>query len=146
LHGFRLPKDAVRLIDGVTDIIRKRSAPGDAIFTYPSMPLFYYLSGRGSPTYSWSHNIDAVPDALAKSDAAILLRTRPAVIVYYDFPPGFAEWEEALWRGGRPSGQRAIVAAIASLSHEYELAGSFAVPMTRNPVKVLVRAGAAGPL
>ena len=40
-------------------------------------------------TYSWSHNIDAVPDAVAESDAAILLRTRPAVIVYYDFPPGF---------------------------------------------------------
>ena len=146
MHGFRLPKDAVRLIDGVTDIIRRRTAPGDAIFTYPAMPLFYYLSGRKCPTYSWSHNIDSVPDALAESDAAILLRTRPAVIVYYDFPPRFVEWEEALWRGGRPSGQRAIVAAIASLSREYELAGSFAVSMTGGPVKVLVRPRGAGPL
>ena len=146
MHGFLLPKDAVRLIDGVTNIIRERSAPGDAIFTYPAMPLFYYLSGRKSPTYSWSHNIDAVPDAVAESDAAILLRTRPAVIVYYDFPPPFVEWEEALWRGGRPSGQRAIVADIASLAQEYELAGSFAVSMTGGPVKVLVRPRGAGPL
>lgn len=146
MHGFRLSKDAVRLIDGVTDIIRRRSAPGDAIFTYPAMPLFYYLSGRRIPTYSGSHNIDAVPDAVAEGDAATLLRTRPAVIVYYDFPPRFVEWEEALWRGGRPSGQRAIVAAIENLSHEYELAGSFAVSMTGGPVKVLVRPGAAGSL
>ena len=146
MRGFRLPKDAVPLIDGVTDIIAKRSAPGDVIFTYPAMPLFYYLSGRSSPTYSWSHNIDAIPDAVAESDAEILLRTRPAVIVYYDFPPGFVEWEEALWRGGRPSGQRAIVAAIASLSREYELAGSFAVPMTGRPVKVLARPRVAGSL
>jgi hypothetical protein len=146
MHGFRLPKDTVRLIDGVTDIIRKRSAPGDAIFTYPSMPLFYYLSGRRIATYSGGHNIDAVPDAVAESDAATLLRTRPAVIVYYDFPPGFVEWEEALWRGGRPSGQRAIVAAIARLSREYELAGSFTVPMTGGPVKVLARPRAAGSL
>jgi hypothetical protein len=146
MRGFRLSKDAVRLIDGVTDIIRKRSAPGDAIFTYPSMPLFYYLSGRGLATYSGSHNIDAVPDAVAEDDAATLLRTRPAVIVYYEFPPQFVEWEEALWRAGRPSGQRAIVAAIERLSHEYELAGSFTVPMTASPVRVLVRPGAAGPL
>lgn len=139
MHGFRLPKDAVRLIDGVTGIIRTRSAPGDAIFTYPSMPLFYYLSGRKLATYSGSHNIDAVPDAVAESDAAILLRTRPAVIVYYDFRPEFVAWEEALWRGGRPGGQRAIVAAIERLSHEYELAGSFPVSMTGSPVKVLVR-------
>jgi hypothetical protein len=53
---------------------------------------------------------------------------------------------EALWRGGRPSGQRAIVAAIENLSHECELAGSFAVSMTGGPVKVLVRPGAAGSL
>jgi hypothetical protein len=146
MRGFRLPKEAVGLIDGVTDIIVRRSAPGDAIFTYPSMPLFYYLSGRRIPTYSGGHNIDAVPDAVAISDAEILLRTRPAVIVYYDFPPGFVEWEEALWRGGRPSGQRAIVAAIAKLSREYKLAGLFPVPMTGSPIRVLVRPRVAGSL
>jgi hypothetical protein len=139
LKGFLLPQPEVTMLDGITHIIREHSRPGDTIFTYPSMPIFHALSGLGLPTYAGDHNIDACPDDIARRDAAILLRVKPAVIVYYREDATFLKSEEILWRGGRASGQREIIAAVETLVKGYSLAGSYDAPPTRLKVEVYVR-------
>ena len=139
LKGFLLPQPEVTMLDGITQIIREHLRPGDTIFTYPSMPIFYALSGRWFPTFATDHNIDACPDDIARQDAATLLRVRPAVVVYYRQDPAFLKGEEITWRRGRPSGQRAILAAVEELAKEYSLAGSFDAPPTNLKVQVYVR-------
>ena len=139
MRGFRLPRSEVDMIDGATAIIRSRSTPQDTIFTYPSMPIFYWLSGRWSPTYAGDHNIDACPDEVARQDARRLLRARPAVILYYRQQPERLQYEEMLWRGGRRSGQRDVIDAVESLVRGNKLAAAFPAPPTKLTLEVYVR-------
>jgi hypothetical protein len=139
MRGFLLPEAEVRMIDGTTQIIREHARPGDTIFTYPSMPIFHALTGYWFPTYAGDHNIDACPDDVASQDAERLLRARPAVIVQYSQDPAFLATEEALWRGGKRSGQRDLTTAVETLTKEYRLTATFDVPPTELKVKVYVR-------
>ena len=139
LKGFLLPQPEVTMLDGITQIMREHLRPGDTIFTYPTMPIFYALSGRWFPTFATDHNIDDCPDDIARRDAATLLRVRPAVIVYYRQDPAFLKAEEITWRRGAPSGRRAIIAAIDMLVKQYSLAASYDAPPTNLKVQVYVR-------
>jgi hypothetical protein len=138
LKGLKLEAGTVKLIENVTEIIQAHSTPGDTIFTYPAMPMFYILSGRWFPTYSGDHNIDVVPDSLAEDEAATLVKKKPAVIVFSDMPPRVYEVDDLLWRGGHPSGQHVIAEAIRTLAKSYTLAGSFQ-PYSGYPIRVYVR-------
>ena len=139
MRGFLLPEAEVRMIDGTTRIIREHARSGDTIFTYPSMPIFYAITGHWFPTYAGDQNIDACPDYIASKDAETLLRARPAVIVRYTVDPATLAWQETLWRGGKRSGQRDMIAAVETLTQEYRLAATFDVPPTELKVKVYVR-------
>lgn len=139
LKGFVLPEREEAMLEGVTRIIRDHSSASDTIFTYPSMPIFYALTGRWFPTYGADHNIDACPDDIARQDAATLLRVKPAVIVYYRQDASRLAADEALWRKGRRSGQRDIIAAIETLVKTYSLAGTYDAPPTNLRVQVYVR-------
>jgi hypothetical protein len=81
LQGFVLPETTVRFLDETVRIIREYPKH-DTIFTYPEFGLIYGLSGRRFPTFSGSHNIDLANDQFARSEAQMLLRARPAVLVY----------------------------------------------------------------
>jgi hypothetical protein len=139
LWGFRLPKAEVTMLDGATAIIREHSTPEDTIFTYPSMPIFYDLSHRGWPTYAGGHEMDACPDSVASADAARVLKARPAVIIYYRETPDELGALEALWRHGKRSGQRDIIASVETLIKHYTLAASYPAPPTNLVVDVYVR-------
>jgi hypothetical protein len=76
-------------------------------------------------TFSGSHNIDVVPDAFARQEAARLLLHPPAVIVYGEESDRYLIGQEMLWRNGQPSGLRAIVAAVKSLGSQYQEAARF---------------------
>ncbi len=139
MSGFLLPPGMVRLIDGTVHIIRDNTAPGDKIFTYPEMTLFYTLSGRMWPTSSGSHNIDVVSDSMAKEEAERLLHDPPKAIVYYREPEDHLREEEINWRKGRRSGNRDIIAAIETLIKNYRQAGTFEGPKNARTVLVYVR-------
>lgn len=138
LKGLRLEPGTAQLIEDVTGIIKTHSSPGDTIFTFPTMPLFYLLSDRWFPTYSGNHNIDVIPDSLSEREATTLLKKRPAVIVFMDMPPINYEIDDILWRGGHPSGLHGIADSIRTLARSYDLAGSFQ-PYNGSPIRVLVR-------
>ena len=138
-EGFLLPEAEVRMIDGTTKIIREHAGPGDTVFTYPSMPIFNAITGNWFPTYAGDFNIDACPDDVVRKDAATLLRARPAVVIYYAEGEASLVWKEILWRGGKRSGQRDMIAAVETLAKEYRLAATFDAPPTDLKVKVYVR-------
>lgn len=139
MKGFVLPESTVRFIDTTVRIIREHSSPQDTIFTYPELGLFYGISGRRFPTFSGSHNLDVVPDELAKADAGRVLRGRPAVLIYGRQSEQFLRAEEELWRKGGRSGEREIIAAVERLAEEYHLVATFNLPPYNRKVSVYVR-------
>lgn len=120
LKGMRLPRATVDLVETIVHIIQQNSSPTDTIFLYPEFSVLYGISHRMPATFSGSHNIDVVPDAFAREEAARLLLHPPAVIVYGAESNGFLIGQEALWRNGQPSGQRAIIAAVKALGAQYQ--------------------------
>jgi hypothetical protein len=139
LRGFLLSPNIVDFVDSTIRIIQKDSTPTDRIFIYPELGFFYGATGRMSATFSASHNIDTVPDSFAKEEAERLLRVRPAVLIYSPQPELLQRRDEEVWRKGKPSGQRAIIAAVETLAREYTLVRTFRVDMSGLPVYVYVR-------
>lgn len=139
LRGLRLPWETVRFLDETVATIDARTRPGERIFVYPEMGLLYALSGRGYPTVSGSHNIDVLNDSFAAAEADRLRLARPAVIVYYRETEQQQKDAERLWRGGRPSGQRALVAAVEELVGEYRLSGTYRLSVGDPEILVFVR-------
>jgi hypothetical protein len=139
LRGILLPADIVRLVDGTTHIVAANTSPGDTIFTYPEMALFYVLTDRKWPTQSASHNVDVVNDAMAKEEAARLLQNPPRVIIYLPETEEQSRTEETVWRNGHRMGQRDIAAAVETLAKNYRLAAVYpSLPENQN-VYVYVR-------
>ena len=125
LEGLRLPANTVRFIDETTALIEQHTCRGDGVFTLPEMGLLYTLSDRWPPTWSPSHNIDVVNDALAQADEAKILAAPPAVLVTYRETAEDWEGAERLWRGSRPSGQRRLAKAIEHLAQTFVYKGSY---------------------
>ena len=141
LAGIRMSQSTAAFVDTVTDQILRYSRPGDPVFIFPHMPLFYVLSQREPPTFAYVHWFDVAPDYIAANDAQTLLASRPAVLVNYELSA--AEWaiNEREFRGGRPAGQRLIRQAIASLgsSPDYRIVKEIAAPLTGRRVTVWAR-------
>jgi hypothetical protein len=135
MRGLRLPSDTVRVIDTAVHIIKDHTRAGDTVFTYPEMGLIYGLSGRWPPTATLSQNIDVVNDKMARQEAATLLAHPPAVLVFLRESNDFLDWQDYLWRNGRKSGQRDIVAAVEKLASGYEVAARF----DRPPIVIYIR-------
>lgn len=139
LRGMRLPAATVTFVDQTTNLVREKTCPNEAIFVYPEMSLLYSLAARGWPTWSPSHNMDVVNDALAREEAWRVLQARPAVLVIYAETEPQMQGAERLWRGGRPSGQRDLAAAVAQLKQEYQQVSTYTLRQGDPPITVSVR-------
>ncbi len=139
LEGLVLPEATVRLIDGAISIVHAHSTRQDTIFVYPEFGIISTLAGRRGATRTGSENIDVVNDEMARSEAKRLLAARPAVLIYYPTPEWSLRADERLWRNGKRSGQRDIIAAVEELARSYHLAGSFRVPPNDAAVEIYVR-------
>jgi len=139
LKGLRLPKSTVDFVETTVHIIQQNSSPTDTIFVYPEFSILYGTSHRMPATFSGSHNIDVVPDAFARQEAAQLLRHPPAVIIYGAESDAFLLGQEQLWRNGHLSGQRALIAAVKTLGAQYQEVGTFVPYGHLGDVHVYVR-------
>ena len=139
LRDMKLSPEMTRLLDDALLEIRTNAKPDDTIFTFPEMGIFYALSGRRAPTWTDSHNIDVVQDSFARAEAERLLRSRPAVIVYARPTDTNMRQDERVWREGRPSGQRAMIAALDSMLSDYRLVGTYQLLPDDNPIRLYVR-------
>jgi hypothetical protein len=131
LEGLYLSKNSAYLFSETTRIIDKYSSQNDFVFTFPSIPVFYMLSNREPRTSLIVQWFDITSDEAAFEQADLLLRFPPKIIVLLQLPTSVWEGHENLFRDGKPSGQRAILDAIITLtseSNQYVLEAEFPIP------------------
>lgn len=127
LKYFYLSKQTNEVFNEVTTILNRNVSSKDKIYTFPSIPIFYFLTGRYPDTFSQIHYFDVCPDKIAIRDAEILLKNPPKAIVYLEFPEDAWRFHEDAFRGGKASGQRKIEKVVKKLvkNNNYFLAKSF---------------------
>ncbi len=115
LEGFRVSPTTRAAIDDVTALVDANAGRPGGVFTFPSIPLFYVLSGHYPTTFALVGYWDVCPDWVARADARRLLARPPAVIVVLDLSPSVWAFHEKAFRAGHASGQRNIVAALEQI-------------------------------
>jgi hypothetical protein len=139
LAGFVLSPDTVEFYESTTRLIREHSREGERIFAYPTFPEFYQLADRMPATFAVSHFPDVCPDWVAIEDAQRILRSPPPVIVFERLPESFYAEQEYQFRGGRPSGNRAILRALETLKPRYDVLAEGPRPVpTHAPIEVWI--------
>jgi hypothetical protein len=140
LRGLSLSEDTGRFLLHATEIIQEHTVPGDEIFVYPYYPILYSLSGRRPATFAPVHFIDVTPDAIAREDAARIKTKRPRLILLQSVTDEEMHAEELYYRGGRPSGQRDLLAVVRALTGEaYTRIETLHMPGSGMPVHIYVR-------
>lgn len=130
LHGFVVSEQTARIFSEVTSIVERNTNPGDSIYTFPNIPIFYLLTDRYPDTFGIVSWFDVEPDRYAASDALRIRELPPKVIIYLDVPEFVWDSHEDLFRGGSMSGQRQIAGAVSALasSGAYKLEATYEVP------------------
>lgn len=138
LRGFLLSPGTNAFYERVVALAAAHTRDGDGLFAFPVMPVFYSLTGRRPPTFAFMHWFDTCPDDLAVADARRLLESPPAMIVAEEWEPEKIRFHEEMFRGGRPSGQRALASAVRTLAERYVLVDRFVRPGS-SPIGVWIR-------
>jgi hypothetical protein len=141
LKGFKLNDDKVEIIDGITKLIQENSNEGESIYIFPHMPMFYLLANRPHKTFSAVHYFDVCSDALAKSDANIVVNTKPKVIVYMEFPEKIWSLHEKIFRDGKRSSQRDFKEFIERVKNdgEYKVVETYITSGYGYNIEILVK-------
>jgi 4-amino-4-deoxy-L-arabinose transferase-like glycosyltransferase len=108
--------DAYRRI--IRDIDRYAPPRNGSVYAFPHMGVFYVLSDRYPTTDAVVDYWDVCPDEIARRDAARLRWQLPEVIVWMEIPEDVWQFHENGFRGGRRSGQRAIMAEVTKMVAE----------------------------
>jgi hypothetical protein len=139
LRGMRLSPRTAATLEGITEQITRHSRADEPVLVFPSMPVFYVLSGRRPPTFAYVHWFDVAPDFIVRADAGRLRDSQPAVIVTLAVPP--LEWAamEREFRNGTASGQRDMLQAIQALTRNYQLVSATTDPGLGNRISVWIR-------
>lgn len=139
LAGLRLGARTQEAVDGTLEIIAKGSRPGEPIFVFPDMPIFYWLADRpvlGFAALSW---FDVTPDRIVDADAAILRANPPPVIVFHQLSGSFLAINEGYFREGRESALRRMQADLHLLGEDYVVAAYYEPWKRYPPLQVWVR-------
>lgn len=106
------------------------------MFSFPHINYFNTIFDMDSPTYAKVHYFDVCTDGIAKSDAKILEEEKPSFILWMDFDEGMWETHEAIFRGGQPSGQRALQAVVEDMVSNgvYEEVGTYNIGQHSSPI------------
>lgn len=145
-RGFRISRYTNVLVSDITSLIRAHTGPSDTIYTFPSIPLFYFLTGKYPVTFAKVHYFDVCPDGVAREDAARLRAAPPKVIVSLDFSERTWRFHEEVFRKGGRSGQREVLGFIREVTDpvkgNYRRLRSYLTP-TGEHLNVWVRTGEA---
>jgi hypothetical protein len=137
LRGLRLSPETKHAVEAVTRAVQAGSRPGEPIFVYPHIPVFYLLAERPAATFGPVHFIDVSPDWLAREDGERLLADPPKSIVYLKLTEAQMQESERAFRDGRRSGQRDLVDTLDRLTSErYELVADIQTPLTGRSLQV----------
>lgn len=125
LAGFRVSPASAEFINRVTDDIIRNSKPGDRVLAYPDIPIFYVLANRSPATFAYVHYVDVAPDYIDRVDAQTILRTPPAVIVYWDMTESELREGDKNFRHGNRSGVHDFVDVLSELQPKYRTIDTF---------------------
>ena len=128
LSGLRISEPTGPIVDRITSLILANAPPGGTLFVYPYFPTLYSLTGLRPPTYGYLHYLDVAPTWLCERDARTLVQNPPSVLVRLVESEGQLQWSEWLYRDGKRSGTREIIAAMDRITPRYRLLETFAVP------------------
>jgi len=115
LRGLCIPPRDYESIARIERAIEENSAPGEPIYVYPHMPIFYLMTNRrpfDNAVVSW---FDFTSVQLADDLSRRLRMNPPSVIVMAEIPEVVIASHEHGFNGDRPLGQRKIIASIAAL-------------------------------
>jgi hypothetical protein len=82
-RGFRMDVGMTWQLRDLLDELERDTAPGEAIFVYPSEPLVYVLADRPNPT-RYSHVYPGLPTAVVQQIVATLEQTNVMTVVVSD--------------------------------------------------------------
>jgi Dolichyl-phosphate-mannose-protein mannosyltransferase len=129
LAGIRSSPTYTRELNAIFELVEATKQPGDTLYSFPHINYFNVMADLPSPTFGRVDYFDVAPDSLAILDADLLRQHPPTFLVWMELTP--AEWSthEALFRGGRESGQREIRRVFDELvaSGTYRELGRFRV-------------------
>ncbi len=118
LRGLRLSPATERAARRITRTIRAHSQPGEPIFVFPTMLLFYWLAERPPATFAALHWFDVTPDSVVDADLQRLLADPPPVVVWQWVDYRMLRTHEAYFRDRRPSALRRMQNRLAGLLTE----------------------------
>jgi hypothetical protein len=139
LDGILLGAKTLEAVDGTLGIIQRAARPGEPIFVFPDMPIFYWLANRPMPTFAALSWFDVTPDRVVDADLARLRANPPVVIVYHEISGGLMDVNEKYFRGAKESGLRRMQAALIEMAPGYRLAGFYEPWKRLSPLQVWVR-------
>ena len=128
LRGIRLSPETGAVYEEIFRAVTAHTAPGDPIYCFPQIPLFYSLCGRPDPDVfvkvQW---FDVASDAAVVADIARLRELPPRAVLIYHTSDYAYEAHEASFRGGAVSGTRVMRDFLLDFVQEqgYTLYGSF---------------------
>jgi hypothetical protein len=141
IADFHLDQADATMYDAILDDVARYVGPDDQLVTFPTIPMFNFISHHPQPTFAPVHNWDVCPDDIAIRDAETIRRIRPRMIVELRNQPWVWRDQEMSFRQGRRSGQRAIQEVIDGFaaSGEYRLLREYDTPFFKDRVEVWLR-------
>ena len=117
-RGLWVTPERNETYDRITAIIQRETLPCEPILIFPQTPIFYLLADRPMMGHAVVHWFDFLPDNLARKEMHLLETQPPALIMYMEMPEEVYLAHEKLFRAGRPSAQREILAKIHQMQSE----------------------------
>ncbi len=106
-------------IEKVVSLIEAHSKPGDRIFSFPQIPVFYLLSDRYPATYTLVQWFDVSNDQNVVKDIDVLKNDLPKVIVHLRVDEFVISSHETLFRNGTiASGLRRMSEALDKIEKQ----------------------------
>lgn len=141
LRGIRVTPETGLFLERVVADIQNNSRPDEPVAESCCMPILYLLAHRAPATFAYVHYIDVTPDDVYRDDAQRLEKNPPAVVVMLERSEEELREGEVYFRGGKPSGERALWAVLRNLGPGYRLADVLTTPNNNKRVEVWVRQG-----
>lgn len=108
LEGISLPDSVERPFSDIVRLIEENTTEDDRVFQFANIPLFNLLTHRQIPGYVPITWFDVCSDSLAIQVADQLRKEPPKMLVWHNMKASEWNYVELVFRGGNPSGQRAL--------------------------------------
>ncbi len=124
LKGFKFSKQEKKKYDDLNKLIDENTDEDSVIFGFPYVKVYnVFLENYNMDNFVPVLFYDVCSDAYAESDAKILSKNQPDIVVWHDID-NCMEVHEELFRDGEPLGQRKIQKWFSSaVKTDYELIG-----------------------